>query len=89
MYKTIKLALTIVAAVVALAGIAAATYFIVKKFMACDCENDEFDCFDCDAESCEGCELFDEDVEEVSEEAIVEEAEEAIVEDAKEAEDAE
>ncbi len=76
MDKTIKLALSIVGAVVALAAIAAATYFIVKKFVKCESDCDDFDCFDCDAESCEGCELYDGDVEEMTEDSIADAEEE-------------
>lgn len=58
MQKSVKIILAVIGAIVAIAGIAAATYFIINKFFSgCECSDDEFDCFDCDCDDCDGCEL--------------------------------
>ena len=66
----IKLILKIVCALVVVAGIATAAYFIINKLVNTDEDDwDEFDCFECECEDCEGCELAEADeAEEATEE---------------------
>ena len=76
MSDTMKIIVGIVGAVVALAGVAAAGYFVVKKVMSkydC-CDECILDCCDCD------CDCDEEDDEEVVEE-IGEAADEIVDED--------
>lgn len=72
MSSTLKLICKIVGAIVIVAGLAAAAYFIINKFVITDDDEDwdEFDCFECECDDCEGCELNEaDDAEEAADEA--------------------